>query len=244
MYAFKAGVSVLDADTLNNIITTQSFDRIRTGTARDQKYGAGATENSLAINNYCMRFTLVGSTELSRVWLNVDKDGAGQDLVVQIRSGMVPASGTDGTMIKEVAFPKEFIALTAGGISIPFNLTGLTSGGTYWIVVKKAGDLTDKNDLIGEAAQDGSYPAFYRAADSGNWTANNAIHFYVYSGDTGLPIHTVYDGNAYTIISRDAGNKISVIKTYVPPPDGSAGGIRQTLTLTRVNGRIKKGVVT
>lgn len=239
--AFKDSVTPFSQSTMNPLLSLQPFVLTMEGTQRDAKTGAGVTENNLSTNNYCARFTLTGSTELGRVVLELDKDANGADLVVQIRSGMDPASGEDGSLLREVLIPAEHIPLTAAYVSIPINLTGLTSGGQYWVLVKKGGDATNKLDWVGESSQDANYPAFSRSGESGNWTANNALHFRVFSGTDGLPVHVIEDGTALTTLDYSGGLP-SRISSYIPPSDGPAGGVRDTLTLQYVGGVLVGGV--
>ena len=241
IHAFKDGLTILNQDNLNSLLTLKPFRMIYEGTQRDGKGGSGVLENTLADHNYCARFTLTGSTAIDRVELHLDKDGTGADLVVQIRSGMVPASGTDGTLLKEVLIPAEFIPTSAAYISIPIGLTGLTSGGTYWLVVKRNGDAANKVDWIGETSQDASYPAYRRVGDSGAWEATYALHFKVFSGASGLVRHIIEGGNAMTTIDYSGGLP-SKLYSYIPPSDGPAGGVRDVLTLTYSGGLPVGGV--
>lgn len=243
VYAFKENVSVIDDTAMNSLLSLQDFYVLYDGTLVDSKTGSGVTENSLATYYRCARFTLTGVTALTRIELELDKDGNGADLVVQIRSGMDPTAGTEGTVLKEVIVPAEFIPNGAAYWSIPINLTGLTSGGTYWIVVGKAGDTTNKNDWIGEASADASYPCYKRSGTSGAWTAGNALHLKIYSGNTGRVKHGIQGTNKITTVTRDVNNKITTIYSYLPPSDGSAGGIRNIMTVTRSGGIIVSGVV-
>lgn len=238
--AFKDGVSVLNQDNLNSLLSLQDFVLIYDGSQIDAKTDSGVTENSVANYSYCARFTLTGVTEISRVELELDRDGVGADLVVQIRSGMDPAAGADGTLLKEVVVPKEFIPDPAAYWSIPINLTGLTAGNKYWIVVVKSGDATNKLDWVGEAAQDASYPVYYRAGTTGAWTANNALHFKVFSGTGGKAVHEIYGTNGYVTIIYSVGMPQKQC-FYIPPSDGSAGGIRNILTLTYAGGILTGG---
>lgn len=229
MYAFKAGTTVLDESTMNSLLSLQPFKLIYEGTQRAGKTGSGVVENSIANYSYCARFTLTGSTEIGRIELELDRDNQGADLIVQVRSGMTPTSGADGTLLKQVVVPKEFIPDPKGYWSIPIGLTGLTSGGTYWLVVIKAGDSTNKVDWIGETAQDTNYPAYQRAGDSGAWVVRNALHFRVLSGDYDRIIHTIYTGTAFTTITYDALGRVARNYRYLPPADGPEGGIRDAL---------------
>jgi len=229
LYAFKDGVTVINQDNMNQLLALQDFALIYEGTERDSKTGSGVTENSIANYSYCARFTLTGSTEIGRVELELDRDGDGADLVVQIRSGMNPAAGVAGTLLKEVVVPKEFIPTSKVYWSVPIGLSGLTSGGQYWLVVVRNGDTTNKLDWIGETTQDASYPAYQRAGDSGAWTVRNALHFKVFSGESGELKHSIYAGTGYTTVEY-AGETVSKVYRYLPPADGPEGGIRDVIT--------------
>jgi len=238
--AIKDGVTPFSAETMNPLLSLQPFSVIYEGTQRDAKTGAGVAENNLSTNNYCCRFTATDTTELGRVDLHLDSDGNGADLVVQIRSGMNPEAGTDGTLLKEVRIPAEHIPATAAYVSVPVNLIGLTSGAQYWVVVKKGGDATNHLDWVGETSQDANYPAYRRAGTSGAWTANNALHFRVYSGVSGLPRHVIEGENALTTVDYSSGLP-SKLYGYIPPSDGPAGGVRDVLVISYSGGLPVKG---
>jgi len=242
LHAFKNGLTILNQDNLNSLLSLQPFQLIYEGVQRDAKTGSGVTENSIANYSYCARFTLTGSTEIGRVELELDRDGDGADLVVQIRSGMNPAAGVAGTLLKEVVVPKEFIPTSKVYWSVPIGLSGLTSGAQYWLVVVRAGDATNKLDWIGETTQDASYPAYQRAGDSGAWTVRNALHFKVFSGESGELKHSIYAGTGYTTVEY-SGEIISKVYRYLPPADGPEGGIRDIITYTWSGEYLVSGVV-
>jgi len=239
--AFKNGVDIIDEAKMNVLLNLQPFVIIYEGTLIEWCSGSGVLENNLSLYSCCVRFTMIGSTELTRIKLHIDKDGAGNDLVVQVRSGMVPASGVDGTMLKEVRIPKEFLPLSAAYFSIPINLSGLTSGAEYWLVVMKGGDASNKIDWIGETFINPSYSAFKRADDTGVWTSANAVHFEIFSGDTGVPLHIIEGVNSLTSLEYSSG-LVSKITQYIPPIDTALGGIRDTLIITNVSGLPKRGI--
>ena len=178
--------------------------------------------------------------------LEIDRDNLGADLIVQIRSGMDPASGVDGTLLKQVIVPREFIPDPKAYWSVPIGLSGLTSGGQYWLVVQRAGDTTNKVDWMGETTQDANYPAYYRAGDTGGWAATNALHFKVLSGTEGEVMHSIYAGTGYATLEYeivDSYPQLKKIYRYLPPSDGAAGGIRDAVILTWTDGIITKGVI-
>ena len=231
LYAWKNGVTQVTEANINALISGNVPTLITEGTQRDAKTGAGVSENNIANASYCARFTLTSSTEIGRVELEVDRDGTGADLVVLIREDMDPAAGEDGTLLKQVVVPKEFIPAAAAYWSIPIGLSGLTSGEQYWIVVIQAGDAVNHLDWVGETTQDGGYPAYYRNGGSGVWTANNALHFRVFSGAAGDYRHAIDGVGGHTTLTYD-GEDISTIYDYLPPQDGPDGGIRDIVALT------------
>lgn len=242
LYAFKDGITILNEDNLNSLLSLQPFQLIYEGTQRAGKEGNGVVENSLATHSYCTRFTLTGSTEIARIELEVDRDGLGADLIVQIRQEMNPASGADGTLLKEVVVPKEFIPDPKAYWSVPIGLSGLTSGGQYWLVVLRNGDSTNKVDWMGETNPDSGYPAYYRAGDSGAWTVRNALHFRVLSGEVGELVHSIYAGTGFTTVEY-SGEIISRVYRYLPPADGAEGGIRDIMNFNWTGEYLKGGDV-
>lgn len=242
LYAWKDGLTTVNEQNMNQMLALQPFQLIYEGVQRAGKTGGGVVENSIADYSYCARFTLVSSTEIGRVELELDRDNLGADLIVQIRSGMNPANGVDGTLLKQVIVPHEFIPDPKAYWSVPIGLSGLTSGGQYWLVVIRAGDSTNKVDWMGETAQDANYPCYYRAGTSGAWTAGNALHFKVFSGESGELIHSIYAGTGYTTVIY-SGEIISKVCRYLPPADGPDGGIRDVITYTWVGEYLKGGVL-
>ena len=226
--AFKNGVTVFDESTMNRMLRVPEEVVLYEGTQRDAKTGAGVTENSLADYNYAIRFTATGTTEVARIELNLDRDSLGADLVLEIRSGLLADGSNDGTLLQTIKVPKEHIPDPAVYRSIPVNVRGLTPGNTYWIVVKRNGDATNKVDLIGEASADGSYPVYRRTGDSGAWTTGqNAIHFRVFSGRTGEMVHTLYAGGGHETYDWSVSGVFLRIHYWLPPSDdGTVGGIR------------------
>lgn len=229
LHAFKDGLTILNQDNLNSLLSLQPFQLIYEGAQRDAKTGSGVVENNLANYSFCTRFTLTGSTEIGRVELEVDRDGLGADLVVQIRSGMNPAAQITGTLLKEVVVPKEFIPETKAYWSVPIGLSGLTSGGQYWLVVRRAGDAVNHLDWIGETAQDANYPAYQEYPIENIWVPCNALHFRVFSGESGELKHSIYAGTGYTTVEY-SGEIVSKVYRYLPPADGPEGGIRDVMT--------------
>lgn len=241
IYAGKGGVTLIDEATYNSLLLFNDVELIRQGAAVDAKTGTGVAEFDCASYDHCGSFTLTGVTELSRIEFNLAGDGVQADLTLEIRSGMTPASGADGTLLKSITIPASWIPATAAVISVPVGLTGLTAGATYWWRIRKAGDGTNHFHLVGETSQDGSYPAYYRAAASGNWTLENSIQFTVYSGNGGELYHSIHDA-AVMNYTHDASGNLTAIQAAVRAVDGTLM-IDQTLTLTLDGATIVRGVI-
>lgn len=240
LYAWKNGLTTVSEQNMNQMLSLQSFQLIYEGTQRDGKTGSGVTENHISDASFCARFTLMGSTEIGRIELELDRDGTGADLIVQIRSGMNPASEVEGTILKEVVVPKEFIPDPKAYWSVPIGLSGLTSGGQYWIYVTQAGDATNRLDWIGESNKDINYPAWCKVY--GNWYEAYSLHFKVLSGESGELVHSIYAGTGYTTVIY-TGEIISKVYRYLPPADGPDGGIRDIITYAWSGEYLKGGTL-
>lgn len=241
--AFVGGVSVLDKDTMNSLLEFQDFSVVYEGTSVDSKTGAGATENSVADYHYAIRITATGTTEIGRITLTADKDGTGADIEWELRDATWASDGSsNGVLVASGLYPKEFVDSSAGTISIPLAVSGLTSGANYWLIVNKAGSGTDKIDLIGETTQDAAHPVYRRSGTTGAWTLNNSIHYNAYDwSENGNIIASNEGGEINWLIYDTVGAFVPTrIRSYIPAIDGDESkSIRETMTLTG----LKKGVV-
>lgn len=233
--AAKAGQGITAA-SWNELMAMQDFKLIYEGTEIDAEDGAGVTENSIASYTYLTAFVLTGVTTIGRIELELDKDGTGADVTVQLYNALLE-------LLKEIVVPKEFIPATKAYVSIPIGLSGLTAGATYYIGVPQAGDATNKVDWIGEAAP-GSHMTIRSTKGGGadpDWS--DALHFRVYSGNTGDLIHGIYGTNLVETYIY-TGEDLTTIWRYCPPSDGAAGGIRDIITITFDGDYLTDGTVT
>lgn len=241
--AHKTGVTLYAENFFNSLLSLQDFVLLYEGTLIDSKDAAGVTENNVFDYNFAIRFTATAVTTMARAELKIAADGAGQDLTVEVRgSDFDPAGTNEGTLLKTIVVPKEFLPASAAYWYVPLNLSGLSAGSNYWLIVKKVGDITDHFHLVGEASQDGAHPCYRRSGTSGAWTINNAIHFKVYSGTGGVPVHEIYGTNGYATLEYSSGQP-SKVYFYLPPSDGAAGGIRNIMTLAYSSGVLTGGSV-
>lgn len=196
IYAAKNGVTTLDQTFLNSILSAQSSALIFDGDQVAASTGSGTTENNLSTSDHSASFVLTGQTTIGRIELEIKKYGAGADLTVEIRE-----SSVGGTLKKSVTFPAKLFS--NGYVSLPIDLSGLTSGGTYYIVLKMAGDSTNHLRWIGES--------------------NGNKHFRVFANTPGTYTlrHGIYGDNGKTLINYDGNGLITEIWRWLPASDGT-----------------------
>jgi len=224
MLAFEDGLTTFDQATMNGLLSGQSWALIMDGDQADAKTGSGTTTNNLSVDYFIARFTLTGQTTIGRVEIDLASVGTGQDLTIEIRdSTFNPNGSNDGVLCKSVTIPKKILPAAQGYLSIPIDLTGLNSGGTYWLRVNKGGDSNNHVSWYGESSADGSYPTYYRAGTSGAWTSNNALHFKVYAETPGTEqlMHAIIGTNDVTSIIYTSPGVISKIYHWCPGPSGA-----------------------
>lgn len=238
MYAFKDGVTVIEEDAMNELIAQHSFKMLYEGSIVASLVGAGTSEFDSTFYHNAMGFTLTGVTSISRVELDIAMDGTGADLTVKIYTDN---AGDLGTLLKTVVVPKEFLPASQAYYSVPINLSGLTAGAKYWIVVAKAGDSTNHFHLYGEATN--TADTFRSLTGTSDWAAENDIHFKVYSGNTGDLIHLITGTNMVETYIYGV-EDLETIHQYCPPSDGSAGGIRKVIPITFDGDYLVEGVAT
>jgi hypothetical protein len=242
LFAAESGRTVIDENLANAAMMMQEFSHIYEGTAFGGKTGAGIAEFDCAGYDHAVRFKADSAAEIARVAFDLIKHGQGADLLVELREGFNPDGSMLGSLLRYMVLPKEFIPTSKGYFSIPIDISDLVSGAYYWLIIKKAGDADNHFHLHGETIQDSLYPTYKRAGNSGAWTAENAIHFGVYNGETGNLLHGIYGYNAVTWLIWD-GDLISKAYRYLPPASGFSGGVRQIKTYQWSGEILKRGVV-
>ena len=245
LYAIKDGVSLFDQTTMNELLSLQSFKLIYEGAVIDSKTGSGVTENNVHEYSYAIRITATGVTSISRVELELAADGAGRDVTLTLKdSDFNPGGSNEGTTLATVTVPREHVPDTAAYFSAAINAaSGITAGENLWLIVSKVGDSTNHFHLVGEASQDAAHPCYRRSGSSGAWTANNAIHFKAYSGNSGGLIHSINGIHGITTVEYN-GEDVSKVYRYLPPSDGPAGGVRDVMTITYDGDYLTDGAVT
>lgn len=242
LFAAESGQTVIDENLANSWMVMQEFSHVYEGTAFDGKNGAGIAEYDCAGYDHAVRFKADADASIARVVFEIIKHGQGADLILEVRDGFSPDGSTLGSLLRYMVLPKEFIPTSKGYFSIPVDISDLVSGAYYWLIVKKGGDADHHFHLHGETVQDSLYPTYQRAGESGAWTAENAIHFNVYNGETGNLLHGIYGCNAITWLEWE-GDLILRACRYLPPASGYSGGVRQIKTYQWSGEILKRGVV-
>ena len=146
--------------------------------------GSGTVESSSWV---AQSFTLTGVTTVGRVEFPLAHTGSVSPVTVALYTN---SGGLPGTLIVAAQVP---LQSASGVISVPLPATGLTSGGTYWLVMEKLG--ASGNDWQWTKGTAGSGAA--TSTNGTSWTTQAySMEFTVYdqsvSGDVR---HIVYDGD-------------------------------------------------
>ena len=198
LYAWKNGITGVGEGQMNNLIAAQSSVLIFEGDETVDSTGDGTTEYNLSLSDQYDLFTVPSSNRsIGRVELQIVKYGVGSDLTMQIIRG-IPTNPTE--VLKEITYPAKLF--DDGYISLPVDLNDIDSG-SYWIILKQAGDSTNHLRWVGEADQD------------------ETKHFKVFANTTGSFIlrHGIYGGNAMSRIDYESNGLIKEIWRWLPAPD-------------------------
>jgi hypothetical protein len=242
MWAFKNNVSILDEDNLNQFQSLQPFNIIYQGSTFDWKADTGgAYYNDSSLYDFAIKINTSGQISIGRVELEFDEDGSGQDVTLELHSTGWSSTGADGTTLKTVVIPKEFLATTGASTwSIPLNLSGLNSSADYWLILKKIGDAVNHFHVQGATSQDAFHLCYCRSSSDGPWTANPSIYFNAYAGTAGVPVHEVYGANGISTLTYSSGFPVK-LSMVLPCSSGADGGLRQKLAISYTTSGIITG---
>lgn len=172
--------------------------------------GAAATNsNGLWV---AQKFSLLaGVTTLGRAGLWLKFTGAPGVLHVSLRADATghPAA----TELAGVDVPREFTSGTASEVSIPLPASGLTAGGTYWVVCTATGDASNFWSVERSNQTSGASTS----PDGSTWTAQ-AYGFMFETFDqtaTGQVTNSYSDaGSRWTVLRYDTGRHLTTVKEY------------------------------
>lgn len=154
--------------------------------------------------------TAVGQTQIGRVVLQLAVTGSPAPVTISIyaSSGGLPT----GAALVSTALPAEFVAASAGAVSIPLPLT-VTASTQYWIVMSEIGSggaqySWSKNNVGSGAAT---------SANGTTWAAAAyGLMYQVYDQTaSGLLTHTWEDSGArWTWLGYNASNQLTALREY------------------------------
>lgn len=187
LYAWKNGVTGIGENQMNNLIAAQSSILIFDGSLVNSNTGGTGTEYNLSLGDQSVTFSISSGSTIGRMELEIVKYGAGADLILEIRQG--------SNVLKEMVYPAKLFS--SGYISLPINLSNLSTGTTYTLVLKRNGDSTNHLRWVGHRRR-------------------------VYSNTVGSGrlIHGIYGENAMSRIDYDSSGLITEIWRWLPAPDG------------------------
>lgn len=243
--AVRDGYTLISEAVFNSLLSLQDFDFIYEGTQQDGMTDTGVTEHLVADYNHAIKFTTgTGKTDVTRIELDVATDGTGADLTVEIRGNdFNPDGSAEGTLLKTVVIPSEFLPASQAYWSIPINVIDLTAATVYWIIVKQGGSASNHVHLYSKGSEkDAAHRCYRRNGSSGAWTdISDSIRFKVFEGAAGDLLHGIYGTNGYTTVEYN-GELMSKVYRYLPYVDTPDGGIRDIQTYTWSGEYLTKGV--
>ena len=177
--------------------------------------------------------TAAAQITISRIELNLWKQGAGADFTLEIRTDNagVPSNVT----LFSIVVPAEFII--SGVVSIPVNLTGLSALTKYHIVFDGTSDTA--NYVLPAYSTTSVNAGNKSATGTGTWsTISFTLYFNVFSGVNGVLRNTYEDAGArWTTI--DYTNSVAAGNTTpVHIGEYTVGSLRSWRTCTFTNGQL------
>jgi hypothetical protein len=174
---------------------------------------------------------VLSSTSITSVQLYGFRSGAGTDVTISIQGNS--SGNPDGTAVATTILPSEFQSGTRY-ISLPLAASGLSSGGTYHIVLAKAGSASD---FFNVQTEGNATPYLRTSTDGTVWTAGTTqFLFSVNSGAAGTLLAFSEDSTAttmprYTELVYTSGT-VTELYEYT-------GTFRNTKTLTYSGGTLE-----
>lgn len=214
---------------VNQLLTAHVTQYVYTGTVRSSQ----TTDGSAAVNSnglyLAQKFVLTGATSVGRVILTLAKTGSPGPVHVSLRADNAGAPAT--TEIVGVDVPPEFVGATKAALSIPLPATGLTSGGTYWVVLTAVGDASDYYSLEKSNQVTGASTS----ANGTAWTAQ-AYGFLYQVFDQSIVTPVVHDwvdsGARWTVTSYGSTGEPATFGEYVVGQNSTHQAALRTLTYT------------
>jgi hypothetical protein len=177
--------------------------------------------------------TAAAQATITRVELNLWKQGTGADVTMEIRTDN--AGVPSNTVLFSIVIPADFDQ--SGVVSIPVNLTGLTALTKYHIVIDGTADTA--NYLLPAYSTTSVNAGLKSASGTAAWTSIGfTFYFNVFSGVNGVLRNTYEDAGArWTTI--DYTNSVAAGNTTpVHIGEYTVGSLRSWRTCTFTNGQL------
>lgn len=222
--------SAAAAQQYNNLLGLHTADLHYTGSSSVSNTGTAAGSVT-TLTTYLTQPFVLSATSITSVQLYGFASGVGADVTISIQGNN--ADNPDGTAVATTILPSEFQSGTRN-ISLPLAASGLSSGGTYHLVLNVAGSATDYFNVQTE----GNATPFLRTSTNGTvWTAGTTqFLFSVNSGAAGTLLAFSEDSTA-TTMSRYA--ELIYTSGTVTGLYEYTGTFRNTKTLTYSGGTLE-----
>lgn len=198
------------AAQVNQLLGTHSASIIYQGALVSSNTTVGTGSVNSNGNYIAQQFSIVGSNGLGRIAIYMSVTGTPPPMTITIQGD---TGGTpNGTIYQTTIIPPDWGNATPGFQSIPFPITGVSSG-TYLFVTQSVGDASDYYTFYFSTTAGGGYTSTNGTA----WTATtDGFLFESYDQTFALPVrHTWEDGNARIVnLQPNTNGTIGSIEEY------------------------------
>ena len=200
-----------NAGQVNQLLGSHAVKYLYTGTS----LGSSTTLAGTATNTnglYIAQSFTPGSTQTVGRWiLTLAVTGNPAPLVFTIQTNS--AGAPSGTVLSTTVIPKEFVAASAGQLSVPELPTSLTNATQYWFVFNAVGDVSNFYSISRTTAGSGASTS----TNGSTWTAQAyGLYFNRFDNSaSGNLLHTYEDNGArWTALNWNANGSISSLQEY------------------------------
>jgi hypothetical protein len=185
--------SAAAAQQYNNLLGLHTADLHYTGSSSVSNTGTAAGSVT-TLSTYLTQPFVLSATSITSVQLYGFGSGVGADVTISIQGNN--GGNPDGTAVATTILPSEFQSGTRY-VSLPLAASGLSSGGTYHLVLNIAGSASDYFNVQTE----GSDTPYLRTSANGTvWSAGTTqFLFSVNSGAAGTLLAFSEDSTATTM---------------------------------------------
>lgn len=225
--------SAPQANQVNQFLGTHASTVIYTGTSQGSSTTlAGSATNSNGL--YIAQTFTPGSNQTIQRWiLTLAVTGSPNPLIFSIQTNN--AGAPSGTILTSTTIPAQFVAGSAGQLSVPTGAAALTSGTQYWFVFNAVGDVSNFYSVSRTTAASGASTS----PNGSTWTAQAyGLYYQRFDASVVTPIvHTYEDsGVRWTTLGVNATSRALTSLNEYTVAQAANDYVSSVRTFTSTNG--------